>query len=63
MLHYILLLYNVSGFDILSNIASEMQLEEPEGDAVTDLMMKTLAKCIGDQDTFQVKLKSDLLCF
>ena len=45
---------NQTGFDILSNIAWDIQLEEPEGDAVTDLMIKTLARCIGDQDRFQV---------
>jgi hypothetical protein len=42
------------GFDILSNIASEVQLEEPGEDAVTDLMIKSLSRCIGDQDRFQV---------
>ena len=51
---------NQMGFDILSNIASEIQLEEPVDDAVTDLMMKTLSKCIGDQDRFQVW--TDQLC-
>ena len=45
---------NQMGFDILSNIASEVQLEEPGEDAVTDLMIKSLSRCIGDQDRFQV---------
>jgi len=52
---------NQTGFDILSNIASEIQLEEPVDDAVTDLMMKTLSKCIGDQDRFQVISSLDVL--
>jgi hypothetical protein len=43
------------GFDILSNIASEVQLEEPGEDAVTELMIKSLSRCIGDQDRFQVR--------
>lgn len=52
---------NQTGFDILSNIASEIQMEEPVDDAVTDLMMKTLSKCIGDQDRFQVISSLDVL--
>jgi hypothetical protein len=31
-----------------------VQLEEPGEDAVTDLMIKSLSRCIGDQDRFQV---------
>ena len=52
---------NQTGFDILSNIAGEIQLEEPSEDAVTDLMIKSLTRCIGDQDRFQVISALDVL--
>ena len=52
---------NQTGFDILSNIAAEIQLEEPGEDAVTDLMIKSLTRCIGDQDRFQVISALDVL--
>ena len=35
---------NQMGFDILSNIASSVQLEEPSEDAVTDLLLSTLSR-------------------
>jgi hypothetical protein len=54
---------NQTGFDILSNIASEVQLEEPGEDAVTDLMIKSLSRCIGDQDRFQVYIGKIQRCY
>ena len=41
---------NQMGFDILSNIATNIQLEEPSEDAVTDLLLSTLSRCIGAPD-------------
>eukprot|EP00090_Calanus_glacialis_P019014 TRINITY_DN2933_c0_g1_i1.p1 TRINITY_DN2933_c0_g1~~TRINITY_DN2933_c0_g1_i1.p1 ORF type:complete len:1649 (-),score=541.75 TRINITY_DN2933_c0_g1_i1:463-5409(-) len=52
---------NQMGFDILSNIASCVQLEEPSEDAVTDLLFQTLSRCIGAQDRFQVISSLDVL--
>ena len=52
---------NQMGFDILSNIASAVQLEEPSEDAVTDLLLSTLSRCIGAQDRFQVISSLDVL--
>ena len=52
---------NQMGFDILSNIASCVQLEEPSEDAVTDLLLSTLSRCIGAQDRFQVISSLDVL--
>ena len=52
---------NQMGFDILSNIASEVQLEEPSEDAVTELLLGTLSRCIGAQDRFQVISSLDIL--
>jgi len=52
---------NQMGFDILSNIASEVVLEEPSEDAVTDLLFSTLGRCIGAQDRFQVISSLDVL--
>ena len=45
---------NQMGFDILSNVASDVQLEEPSEDAVTDLLLNTLSRCISSTDRFQV---------
>merc|ERR1712106_973421 len=44
-----------------SNIASEVVLEEPSEDAVTDLLLSTLSRCIGAQDRFQVISSLDVL--
>ena len=52
---------NQMGFDILSNIACNVQLEEPSEDAVTDLLLSTLSRCIGAQDRFQVISSLDVL--
>ena len=52
---------NQMGFDILSNIASNVQLEEPSEDAVTDLLLSTLSRCIGAPDRFQVISSLDVL--
>ena len=52
---------NQMGFDILSNIAAEIQLEEPNDDAVTELLLSTLSRCIGAQDRFQVISSLDVL--
>ena len=52
---------NQMGFDILSNIASEVQLEEPSEDAVTELLLATLSRCIGAKDRFQVISSLDVL--
>ena len=52
---------NQMGFDILSNIASNVQLEEPSEDAVTDLLLTTLKRCIGAPDRFQVISSLDVL--
>ena len=52
---------NQMGFDILSNIACNVQLEEPSEDAVTDLLLSTLSRCIGAQDRFQVISSLDIL--
>ena len=52
---------NQMGFDILSNIAAEVQLEEPSEDAVTELLLSTLSRCIGAQDRFQVISSLDVL--
>ena len=52
---------NQMGFDILGNIASCVQLEEPSEDAVTDLLLSTLSRCIGAQDRFQVISSLDVL--
>ena len=52
---------NQMGFDILSNIAAEIQLEEPSDDAVTELLLSTLSRCIGAQDRFQVISSLDVL--
>ena len=52
---------NQMGFDILSNIACNVQLEEPSEDAVTDLLLSTLSRCIGAPDRFQVISSLDVL--
>ena len=52
---------NQMGFDILSNIATNVQLEEPSEDAVTDLLLSTLSRCIGAPDRFQVISSLDVL--
>ena len=52
---------NQMGFDILSNIAAEIHLEEPSDDAVTELLLSTLSRCIGAQDRFQVISSLDVL--
>ena len=52
---------NQMGFDILSNIACNVQLEEPSEDAVTDLLLTTLKRCIGAPDRFQVISSLDVL--
>jgi len=52
---------NQMGFDILSNIASEVILEEPSEDFVTDLLFATLSRCVGAQDRFQVISSLDVL--
>ena len=49
------------GFDILSNVASDVQLEEPSEDAVTDLLLNTLSRCISSTDRFQVEIFKQLI--
>ncbi len=53
---------NQMGFDILSNIASEVVLEEQsEESCVTDVMLSTLTSCISSPDRFQVISSLDIL--
>ncbi len=50
---------NQMGFDILSNIASEMALEDTSTDTcVNEVLLSTLTTCISSVDRFQVKLFS-----
>ena len=53
------------GFDILSNIACEVRLEDPDRDAedcVTDVMLSTLTTCLtSSPDRFQIISSLDIL--
>lgn len=52
---------NQLGFDILSNVASCVRLEEPTEDAVTEALLQTLARCVASPDRFQVISSLDVL--
>ena len=51
------------GFDILSNIATEVVLEEASGtdSCVTDVLLSTLTTCLSSDDRFQVISSLDVL--
>ena len=52
---------NQMGFDILSNVASDITLEEADEYCVTDVLLSTLTSCISSPDRFQVISSLDVL--
>jgi AT-rich interactive domain-containing protein 2 len=52
---------NQMGFDILSNVASDVRLEANSENCVTDVLLSTLTTCISTPDRFQVISSLDVL--